>query len=147
MREKINELIDKANELSALLVLGQKAIPFLEEIFIFINEIEPVLEEINQSISDNLKKMPSATNQISKVTEATALGGAMAAGVGAGVYKDITDAAKKLVIWDRVYEPNMENKKVYETIKIKFEEAYAVQLKLVDDSITTSMWRAPGHKV
>jgi chromosome segregation ATPase len=73
MREKINELIDKANELSALLVLGQKAIPFLEEIFIFINEIEPVLEEINQSISDNLKKMPSATNQISKVTEATEL--------------------------------------------------------------------------
>lgn len=85
--------------------------------------------------------------KIPKVTEATALGGAMAAGVGAGVYKDITDAAKKLVIWDRVYEPNIENKKVYETIKIKFEEAYAVQLKLVDDSITTSMWRAPGHKV
>jgi hypothetical protein len=54
-------------------VLGQKAIPFLEEIFIFINDIEPVLEEINQSISDNLKKMPSATNQISKVTEATEL--------------------------------------------------------------------------
>jgi len=73
MREKINELIGKANELSALLVLGQKAIPFLEEIFIFINDIEPVLEEINQSISDNLKKMPSATNQISKVTEATKL--------------------------------------------------------------------------
>jgi len=73
MREKINELIGKANELSALLVLGQKAIPFLEEIFIFINDIEPVLEEINQSISDNLKKMPSATNQISKVTEATEL--------------------------------------------------------------------------
>ena len=82
--------------------------------------------------------------KIPKVTEATAHGGAMAAGVGAGIYKDITDAANKLVVWDRVYEPNMENKKIYETIKIKFEEAYAVQLKLVDDSITTSMWRAPG---
>jgi len=73
MKEKINEIIDKAKELNALLVLGQKAIPFLEEIFIFINEIEPILKEINQSISDNLKRMPSATNQISKVTEATEL--------------------------------------------------------------------------
>jgi autoinducer 2 (AI-2) kinase len=82
--------------------------------------------------------------KIPRVTEATALGGAMAAGVGIGIYKDITEAAKKLVVWDRVYEPNMENKKIYDEIKIKFEKAYAVQLKLVDDSITTSMWRAPG---
>ena len=73
MKEKINEIINKANELNALLILGQKAIPFLEEIFVFINDIEPLLNEINQSITDNLKKMPSATNQISKVTEATEL--------------------------------------------------------------------------
>jgi len=68
----------------------------------------------------------------------------MAAGVGAGIYKDIASAAKELVVWDRVYEPNMENKKVYDEIKIKFEKAYEAQLKLVDDNITASMWRAPG---
>lgn len=81
---------------------------------------------------------------IPRVTEATALGAAMAAGVGIGVYKNLSDAAKKLVLWDRVYEPNFENKKVYDEIKIKFEKAYEVQLKLVDDNITTSMWKAPG---
>lgn len=82
--------------------------------------------------------------KIPKVTEATALGAAMAAGVGVGVYKNIADAAKELVVWDRVYEPNFENKKVYDKIKIKFQKAYEVQLKLVDDNITTSMWKAPG---
>jgi autoinducer 2 (AI-2) kinase len=82
--------------------------------------------------------------KIPRVTEATALGAAMAAGVGAGIYESITKAAKELVVWDRVYEPNMENKKVYDEIKIKFEKAYEVQLKLVDDNITTSMWKAPG---
>lgn len=82
--------------------------------------------------------------KIPKVTEATALGAAMAAGVGVGVYKNIADAAKELVVWDRVYEPNFENKKVYDEIKIKFQKAYEVQLKLVDDNITTSMWKAPG---
>ena len=81
---------------------------------------------------------------IPKVSEATALGAAMAAGVGIGIYKDISEAAKKLVVWDRVYEPNLENKKIYDEIRVKFEKAYEVQLKLVDDNITTSMWRAPG---
>lgn len=82
--------------------------------------------------------------KIPRVTEATALGAAMAAGVGIGVYKSITDAARELVVWDKVYEPNFENKKVYDEIKVKFEKAYEVQLKLVDDNITTSMWKAPG---
>ncbi|MCW8895315.1 autoinducer-2 kinase [Sulfurimonas sp.] len=82
--------------------------------------------------------------KIPKVTEATALGAAMAAGVGVGIYKNIASAAKELVVWDKTYEPNMANKKVYDDIKIKFEKAYEVQLKLVDDNITTSMWKAPG---
>ena len=82
--------------------------------------------------------------KIPKVTEATALGAAMAAGVGAGIYKNITNAAKELVVWDKVYEPNLENKKIYDEIKIKFIRAYEAQLKLVDDNITDSMWKAPG---
>lgn len=82
--------------------------------------------------------------KIPRVREATALGAAMAAGVGAGIYRDMVSAAKELVVWDKTYEPNMENKKVYDEIKIKFQRAYEAQLKLVDDNITTSMWRAPG---
>ncbi|WP_372998743.1 autoinducer-2 kinase [Sulfurimonas sp.] len=82
--------------------------------------------------------------KIPRVTEATALGAAMAAGVGAGIYDSIADAAKKLVVWDKLYEPNMQNNKTYNELKIKFEKAYEAQLKLVDDNITTSMWKAPG---
>jgi autoinducer 2 (AI-2) kinase len=82
--------------------------------------------------------------KIPKVNEATALGAAMAAGVGCGVYTDMVNAAKALVVWDKSYEPNAENKKVYDEIKIKWRSAYEAQLKLVDDNITTSMWKAPG---
>ena len=82
--------------------------------------------------------------KIPKVTEATALGAAMSAGVGVGIYESIKDAAKKLVVWEKVYEPNMDNHKLYNDIKKKFILAYEAQLKLVDDNITTSMWKAPG---
>ena len=82
--------------------------------------------------------------KIPKVTEATALGAAMAAGVGAGLYKDLASAAKKLVVWDKTYEPNMQNKKIYDEQTKKFQLAYKAQLKLVDEGVTTSMWTAPG---
>lgn len=82
--------------------------------------------------------------KIPKVTEATALGAAMAAGVGAGIYESLVEASEKLVEWDKVYTPNFENKKVYDELKEKWQKAYEVQLKLVDDNITASMWKAPG---
>ncbi|MFA6138019.1 MAG: autoinducer-2 kinase [Sulfurimonas sp.] len=82
--------------------------------------------------------------KIPRVTEATALGTAMAAGVGAGIYGSIREAANKLVVWEREFTPNMENFVKYQAIKKTWQKAYEVQLKLVDDNITTSMWKAPG---
>ena len=78
------------------------------------------------------------------VKEATALGTAMAASVGCGIYSSLEEAAQKLVEWDKVYEPNMENKILYDAIKLKWQRAYEAQLKLVDENITRSMWKAPG---
>ena len=82
--------------------------------------------------------------KIPKVTEATALGAAMAAGVGCGIYESLESAAEELVVWSKSYEPNMENKILYDALKIKWQSAYEAQLKLVDDTITNSMWKAPG---
>ena len=82
--------------------------------------------------------------KIPKVTEATALGAAMAAGVGAGIYDDLKSAASKLVVWEKEYTPNMQNHELYKEIKNTWQKAYDEQLKLVDDGITTSMWSAPG---
>lgn len=67
----IKVLLQKSEELKALFVLGQRVIPFLEEIFLFIQDTSPLIQEISVSIKDNLKKMPKASKQLSKVTEAT----------------------------------------------------------------------------
>ncbi|NQY94810.1 MAG: autoinducer-2 kinase [Campylobacteraceae bacterium] len=82
--------------------------------------------------------------KIPRVKEATALGGAMAAGVGAGIYSSLKEAAEKLVVWEKEFYPNMDNHKVYSDLRVKWEKAYDAQLKLVDENITTSMWQAPG---
>jgi len=81
---------------------------------------------------------------IPKVTEATALGAAFSAGVGAGVYHSIKEAAKSLVVWEREYQPSMQNHSLYNELKHRWREIYARELKLVDEGLTTSMWKAPG---
>ncbi len=70
---EVDALLKKSEELKALFVLGQRVIPFLEEIFLFVKDIKPLLDEINNSIQENLKKMPNASKQLSKITQATEL--------------------------------------------------------------------------
>ncbi len=94
--------------------------------------------------SQTLADVTGLSIKIPKVTEATALGCAMAAGVGAGVYKDIKTVAKEIVVFEKTYEPNMENYKKYKEIRKNWKRAYERELSLVDDNITQSMWKAPG---
>ncbi len=61
-----------------------------------------------------------------------------------GIYDDIKTAAKELVVWDKTYEPNMQNHELYNEIQLNWQKAYEIQLSLVDKNITTSMWKAPG---
>ena len=52
--------------------------------------------------------------EVVAVEEATALGCAMVAAVGVGIYKDFEEAEKHMVKIRRRYEPNPENVKRYE---------------------------------
>jgi autoinducer 2 (AI-2) kinase len=82
--------------------------------------------------------------KVPKVKEATALGGAICAGYGAGIYKNIAKTAQKLVTLEEIYLPNKNNTLKYKQITKQWKKAYKKQLQLVDKNITTSMWKAPG---
>ncbi|HAS64338.1 MAG TPA: autoinducer-2 kinase, partial [Vibrio sp.] len=78
------------------------------------------------------------------VKEATALGCAIAAGVGAGVYSDLASAGENLVAWETTFYPNPDNKDIYQDLKHKWLNIYKEQLHLVDDGLTTPLWKATG---
>ncbi len=78
------------------------------------------------------------------VKEATALGGAMAAGTGVGIYSSIAEAATELVSWEQEYEPDPALFSIYAEIGERWQQLYQRQLQLVDEGLTTSMWKAPG---
>jgi autoinducer-2 kinase len=78
------------------------------------------------------------------IKEATALGTAMAAGVGAGLYNSLSEASEVLVRWEREYTPNNANTQIYLETRERWRKAYAAQRALVDEGITESLWKAPG---
>ena len=81
---------------------------------------------------------------VPKVKEATALGAAVLAGYGVGIYRNISRAAKKLVHIDTVYQPNGQNYNTYNEIYHDWKEIYAAQLDLCNRNLTKSLWCAPG---
>lgn len=93
-----------------------------------------------QIVSDVL----GTTVKVPVVKEATALGTAICAGVGAGVYKSIDSAAKKLVQIEKKYTPNMENHKNYLEIFDTWQEINKTQMTNSDKGLISHMWKAPG---
>ncbi len=82
--------------------------------------------------------------RVPEVKEATALGCAIAAGFGAGLYDDMAATGERLVRWSQTYLPNPAHRELYDNMMLKWQKIYADQLGLVDSGLTTSMWRAPG---
>lgn len=63
--------------------------------------------------------------------EATSMGAAICAGVGAGIFKDFT-VVNKFIKKDTVINPNLENNKKYNQIKEIFNETYDALINVYD---------------
>jgi hypothetical protein len=69
--EDIKKILHKVEELKAVFTFGVKFVPFLEDLLVFVQEMAPMLNEMNKSIQDSSSKMPKAVQQLDKVTSAT----------------------------------------------------------------------------
>ena len=82
--------------------------------------------------------------KVPKTKEATALGTAILAGMGAKIYTSLPDTIKNICAVEKTYEPNMSNHQTYLELLQKWQSVYKNQLKLADDGYTNYMWKAPG---
>lgn len=78
------------------------------------------------------------------VKEATALGAAILAGYGVGLYPSIEEGARRTVRWDATYQPDAAAHRVYQDMYGPWRQVYAAQLELCDRKLTRNMWIAPG---
>jgi autoinducer 2 (AI-2) kinase len=82
--------------------------------------------------------------KVPKIKEATGLGAAICAGVGAGIYSSIYKAAKELVRVERMYRPDLKNHELYMALYSQWRKVYQYCLEMVDKGITKPMWKAAG---
>ena len=84
------------------------------------------------------------TVKVPAVKEATALGAAILAGRGVGVFGDIEETATKLNAIEAVYRPDAQNHSIYMEMFDKWKKLYESQMKLSDEGALRHMWAAPG---
>lgn len=80
----------------------------------------------------------------SRISEATALGAAAAAATGTGQFATLAEAGAAWSALAPAQEPNPDLRALYEDAAARWAAAYQAQMGLVEQGITTAMWRAPG---
>lgn len=82
--------------------------------------------------------------RIPVVKEATALGAAILAAAGIGMYHSIGEAAAAMVKIETTLQPDWENHKKYMEMYPTWRKIYDAQLNLSDSDVTNYLWAAPG---
>ncbi len=70
-RTDMSAVLKKIEELRAFLKFGDEIFPFISELFLFIQDIIPLMVKINHSIKDSTNRLPTATDNIISVSEVT----------------------------------------------------------------------------
>lgn len=82
--------------------------------------------------------------RIPHVTESTALGAAVYAGVGAGVFEDAPRTAEGMIRFVRTFEPDATSASEYDDLYRRWMELYKRSLELSEDGLVRPLWRAAG---
>jgi autoinducer 2 (AI-2) kinase len=82
--------------------------------------------------------------RVPAVKESTALGAAIYAGVGAGIYEDAGSAAERLVHFERTHKPDPAANAAYSHLYQQWLELYRGSLELSEAGLVRPLWRAAG---
>jgi autoinducer 2 (AI-2) kinase len=93
-----------------------------------------------QIIADTL----SLPVRVPHVKESTALGAAIYAGVGIGLYDDASAAAERITRFERIVEPQAEAVAAYDELYANWIELYRRSLELSEAGLVRPLWRAAG---
>jgi autoinducer-2 kinase len=78
------------------------------------------------------------------VKESTALGAAICAGLGVGLYADLADAAARIVRFERTVEPQAAVRAAYDEHYARWASVYPRILQLSEEGLLRPMWWPAG---
>lgn len=89
------------------------------------------------------------TIRIPVVKETAALGAAICAAVGTGLYGDLCEASRNMVTWESLHYPTSDER-IRQVYREKYEQwlaLFAHLIDLVEDGVMKPMWKAAGVRL
>ena len=78
------------------------------------------------------------------IRESTALGAALLAGTGAGLYTDAIAAAREIAAFEEPFEPDPDRVATYDELYVAWRRVYLASLEMSEAGLTRPLWRAAG---
>ena len=78
------------------------------------------------------------------VKESTALGAAICAGVGAGLWNNTAEAAASVAAFERTVEPDPKASAAYKALADQWLKIYRTSMELAESGLVRPLWRAAG---
>lgn len=78
------------------------------------------------------------------IKESTALGAALYAGLGVGVYDDLQAVTQQIVTFEKTFEPDEATHRHYQNLYNQWSRVYQRSLDMVEESLVQPLWRAAG---
>ncbi|HVB75976.1 MAG TPA: autoinducer-2 kinase [Ktedonobacteraceae bacterium] len=91
-----------------------------------------------------LAHMLNCRVRVPVVKESTALGAALYAGLGAGIFDDLRSVSKQIVRFEKTYEPDPAIHRVYRELYEQWLLVYQRSLSMVEEGLVRPLWRAAG---
>ena len=82
--------------------------------------------------------------KVPEVKESTALGAALCAGLGAGIYKDLAATAAEVVRFERTFQPDAAAHATYTTLFDQWHAVYGRFLEMGDAGLLRPLWKPAG---
>jgi chemotaxis regulatin CheY-phosphate phosphatase CheZ len=70
-QEDYSEILARIKHIKSLFAFGEGILPFLEELFLFLREVSPMLNDVSESIMNTTGAMPEAAVEIDKAVDQT----------------------------------------------------------------------------
>jgi autoinducer 2 (AI-2) kinase len=78
------------------------------------------------------------------VKESSALGAALCAGVGAGLFHDVAGVARRVVRFEKTHEPDLRAHAEYERLYERWRGVYLRMLEITEAGLVRPLWWPPG---
>jgi chemotaxis regulatin CheY-phosphate phosphatase CheZ len=128
-QDNMQQLLDKIEEMRGFFKVGDEIIPFLADLFVFLKDIMPLMSDVNASLREGTHKLPTASDRIADVTQATEMATHEILDKLDSIVNKLNSLAPKLADEDKPIIEDVENETTDIIFALQFQDITSQKLE------------------